>query len=136
MPEENVEIVRRATEAAVRRPKPDVETMNALYHPDHEFVSLLERLEGGVAEGARGYRDWLAENDEAWERWEISIERLESLDDERVLLETRFVGLSKRVRMPVEQSTAAMVTVRHGKIVRSELYADREQALEAAGLGE
>ena len=32
---ENVEIVRRAMEAANRRPKPDFATVNDLYHPDH-----------------------------------------------------------------------------------------------------
>ena len=47
MSQENVEIVRRAFQAAFRKPKPDVDTLNALYHSDHEFVSLIQRIEGG-----------------------------------------------------------------------------------------
>ena len=49
MSQENVEIVRRAFEAICRKPKPDFETMNALYHPDHAFVPLVHRIEGGTA---------------------------------------------------------------------------------------
>jgi hypothetical protein len=56
MSQENVEIVRRACEAATRKSKPDFGTMNVLFHPDHEYVSRLEALEGGVRRGARGYR--------------------------------------------------------------------------------
>jgi hypothetical protein len=56
MSEENVEIVRRATEAALRRP-PDWNTVNALYHPRHELISLISRVEG-----AGGRRMFYPEN--------------------------------------------------------------------------
>jgi hypothetical protein len=57
--QENVEIVRRAVAAALRRPKPDFATMNELYHPDHELVSRADAFEGGSHRGMRGYRDWM-----------------------------------------------------------------------------
>ena len=136
MSQENVEIARRAFEAVCRKPKPDFETMNALYHPDHEFVSLIQRIEGGVARGGRGYRDWLAENDESWERWDVRLEQVRGIDGDRVLVDTTFTGLSKRGGVPVEQRSTAIVTVRSGKIVRTQLYSSVEQALEAAGLSE
>jgi hypothetical protein len=63
----NVEIVRRAVEAAFRRPKPDFATINELYHPDHQFISLLDVLEGGKRRGARGFRDWLLNIEDAVE---------------------------------------------------------------------
>ena len=47
MSEENVEIVRAAIEATMRRPKPDWETVNALFHPDHEFLPRDVGLVGG-----------------------------------------------------------------------------------------
>jgi len=37
MSQENVEIVRRAFEAATRKPAPDLETLSELAHPDHEM---------------------------------------------------------------------------------------------------
>jgi len=82
MSEENVELVRRAFEAAIKRPKPDFATMNALFHPDHEYVSRLESLEGGVRRGASGYRDWLLNAEEAFD-WESRIEDVREIDDHR-----------------------------------------------------
>ena len=136
MSEENVEIVRRAFQAAFRKPKPDVDTMNALYHADHEFVSLIQRIEGGVANGAQGYRDWLAENDASWESWDLKLDEVRGIDGDRVLVDTTFSGLSKRGHVPVEQSSTALVTVRDRKIARTEIYSSAEDALEAAGLEE
>ncbi len=131
-----MEIVRRAFEAVCRKPKPDFETMNGLYHPDHEFVPLVHRIEGGVAEGARGYQAWLAENDESWARWGLTLEGAQGIDGDRVLVDTTFTGLGKRGGVPVEQATTAIVTVRGGKIARTELYSSPEEALKAAELQE
>jgi len=47
MSQANVEIVRRAYEAVIRKPKPDFATINDLYHPDHELISLISLPEGG-----------------------------------------------------------------------------------------
>jgi hypothetical protein len=61
MSRENVEIARAAIEAVLRRPKPDYEAMNALFHPNHEFLSYLEvAVEGGSRNhrGARGWREY------------------------------------------------------------------------------
>jgi hypothetical protein len=56
MSQENVEIVRAAIEAVLRRPNPDWETINALYHQDHEFLPRDVELEGGGSRrGAQGY---------------------------------------------------------------------------------
>ena len=136
MSQENVETVRRAFQAAFRKPKPDFDTMNALYRSDHQFVSLIQRIEGGVAEGGRGYRDWLAENDASWEWWDVKLDQVRSIDGDQVLVDSTFSGLSKRGHVPVEQSSTALVTLRDGKIARTALYSSAEQALEAAGLSE
>ena len=128
--------MRRAVEATCHKPKPDFDTINALYHPDHQLVSLIQRVEGGIAEGAQGYRAFLAENEEAWEWWDGKLEEVRSIGGNRVLFDTKFTGISKRGGVPVEQSTTAIATVREGKIVRSELFVSREQALEAAGVRE
>ena len=136
MSHENVEIVRRAFEAVCRRPRPDFETINTVYSLDHEFVPLIRRIEGGVAEGGRGFRDWLSELDESWEGWEIKLAKVRGIDADRVLVDTVFTGLSKRGRVPVQHASTALVSVREGKIVRTELYSSVEQALEAVGLAE
>jgi ketosteroid isomerase-like protein len=132
--QENVEIVRRGIEAAISRPEPDWTTVNDLYHPAHEFVSLISALEGGSVRGARGYRDFLRSIGETVQS-KSRLEQLTEIDKERVLAitPTRHEGRSSGVALE-EQQFACIVTVRDGKIVRTELYSSPEEALKAAGL--
>jgi ketosteroid isomerase-like protein len=135
MSQENVEIVRRGFEAAFRTPEPDFATMNALYHPDHELISLRDALEGETHHGARGYRDWQLDTQETLP-WETTLEKVTELDDDRVLvvMPTRSRGTSSGVVL--DQKLASIVTVRGGKILRTEVYPSTEEALKAVGLGE
>jgi hypothetical protein len=59
MSQENVEIMRRALETAVREPEPDFAAVNVLFHPDHELVRLVSFRRGaslrGEAAGCRAY---------------------------------------------------------------------------------
>jgi ketosteroid isomerase-like protein len=136
MSEENVEIVRRALEAGWRRPKPDFATVNDLFHPDHELLSSTTRAEGGSQRGAQGFREVLGSLDEAFESWEGSVEQVRSIDKERVLVTAVMTALGKRGGVPVKQRFWYVVTVRDGKLTRTEGYTSVEEALEAAGLSE
>jgi ketosteroid isomerase-like protein len=126
--EQNVDIARRAYEAALRTPEPDIPALNALFHPDHEFVSLLDPVEGGSSRGGRGFRDWLRNLNDAFDV-EIRLEDVTALDDERVLAITETVGRGRRSGVPVEERYWSVATVRDGKVARTEVYSSREQAL-------
>ena len=132
----NVEIVRRALAAAVRRPKPDFATVNALYDPDHELVTPMSRLEGASLRGAQGFRTWLSGISGDWDSLEPRIDRLTEIDQDRVLVEWQFIAHSKRGGVPIEQRNGFVVTVRDGKVVRSENYSSPEEALAAVQVGE
>jgi hypothetical protein len=54
------------------QPNPDWETMNALFHPDHEFLPRDVGLVGGGVRGAQGYREWLTNISETME-WEVML---------------------------------------------------------------
>ena len=131
-----MELVQRGTEAALRRPEPDWATMNELYHLDHEFVPLASFFEGGSHRGTSGYRDWLLKTQDFLE-WETRVERVTEIDTDRVLAITpiKIRGKSSGVALR-EERVASIVTVRGGKIVRTELYPSPEEALEAVGLAE
>jgi ketosteroid isomerase-like protein len=135
MSEENVELVQAAIEATMRRPNPDWETMNALFHPDHEFLPRDVGLVGGGVRGAQGYREWLTSISETLE-WEVTLAGVTEIDHERVLavLPTKFRG--RQSGAETEQRIAAVVTVQGEKVVRTELFQSPEEALEAAGLSQ
>jgi ketosteroid isomerase-like protein len=136
MSQENVEIVRAAIEAVLRRPQPDYEAMNALFHPEHEFLSRIEiGLEGGSHRGALGYREWLTSASETFE-WEGTLAEVTEIDHERVLAVTPTKFRGRQSGAETEQRCASLVTVRDGKVVRTEVFQSPEQALEAAGLRE
>ena len=135
MSRENVEIVRRAAEAAAHKPKPDVATLNALFHTDHEFLSVTSRLEGHSYHGGRGFESFLTDIAETWESWESAIEEVIDGDEERVVVIAFFKGWM-REGPPIRQRVGWVMTVRDGKVARTEGYSSREEALEAVGLRE
>jgi ketosteroid isomerase-like protein len=107
-----------------------------VFHPDHEFISLLDVLEGGRRRGARGYRDWLLNTQDALE-WSGRLEEVTEIDKERVLAITpiKVRGKSSGVALS-EKRYGYIVTVRGEKIIRTEVYPSPEEALEAVGLAE
>ena len=135
MSQENVGLARRAIEAALHTPKPDFATMNELYHPEHEFISLVDALEGDRHIGGRGYRDWLVGAGEAV-AWESSLEAIREVDDERVVAVMRMRGEGVSSGVPWEQPHACLMTIRDGKVVRTLVYPSFEDALKAVGLAE
>ncbi len=135
MSEENVQIVRAAIEAAIRRPEPDFATVNALFHPDHEYVSRLEVLEGGSRRGAPGYRAWLRDAAETI-AWESRLEEVTPIDEDRCLAITPTRIRGKQSGIAFEERFGALITVRDGKVTRTELYGSPTEALKAADLPE
>ena len=132
MPADNIDIARRGMQAAIRRPEPDYATLNELYDPDHELVSRMSELEGGGHRGARGFHAFLLASEEALP-WESTLGEVEEIDSCTclVILPTRHQGPSSGIVLD-EQPLAGLVTVRDGKIVRTEVFPSRERALDAA----
>jgi len=131
--EDIVEIARRAYEAGTRRPKPDLATVNALYHPDHELVTPLSRLEGTSFHGAAGFREWFTSRPEDWDEMAFRLDEATAIDDSRVLLATTFTALSRRGGVPVEQQQGLIVTVQDGKVTRTDAFNSLDEARAAAG---
>jgi ketosteroid isomerase-like protein len=129
--EDVVGIARRAYEAGTRRPKPDLATVNALYHPDHELVTPLSRLEGTTYSGAAGFREWFSSRPDDWDSMTFRLDEARAIDHARVLLATTFAGRSRRGGVPVEQEQGLIVTVRDGKVTRTEAYNSVDEALAA-----
>jgi ketosteroid isomerase-like protein len=133
MSQENVEIVRDGLGRFAATREFPAERVTA------DFVWDMSNFHGWpeqqVYEGAEGARTFLREWTDAWEDWELEIDALHDAGDSVVAL-MRQHGRSKAGGMPVEMSFAQVWTLRDGKEARMEMYSDRGEALEAAGLSE
>jgi len=100
-----------------------------------EFVGHI--LEGapslytGLSGFRDGWRDWLA----PWASYRTEIEDMIDLADDVVVL-VRDYGRRMPGAPEVDTITAAVYTVREGKIARSEFYSHRSDALRAMGFEE
>ncbi len=136
MSQENVELVVRAMSAVFKRPKPDFETVNALYHPDHVFVSLTgNKLGEPEAKGGRGYKTWLGTTAQVMP-WEAELYSAVDVGPDIVLAvaTNRFRGATSGIE--TELRTWSVVTVSGGKITRTAVFDDPAEALEAVRLRE
>ena len=95
-------------------------------------TSLVPKPSRGKVRLSRGSRIGLAGFDRDY-HFEIE----ESRDwDDHVLVVTTNRGTGRASGVPISRQTAQLMTLRDGKIVRQDFFADRGAALEAAGLSE
>jgi ketosteroid isomerase-like protein len=136
MPEENAEEILRNAHAAFNRR--DLEAFVSIWSTDCEYHPGLERdLDGATRSYHRhdGIRRWWREMTESWEDASTEIHEIRPAGDElfaTITLHARGKGSGAVVEAPFFQ----VVSTRDGKIVRSLDFANRAQALEAAGLSE
>src|SRR5512133_2668061 len=133
MSQENVEIVRQAWEAWVRR---DNETGLAMYDPEIVIdTSGQSGLDTGLYHGLEGvqkfHRNWLSVFTAVGAEVE---EWIDAGDD--VIAMVRWCGRGRESGVPVEMLRAHLWTVRDGKLRRLRILATKAEALEAAGLSE
>ena len=135
MSQENVELVRRAWEAASSKP-PDWPVLNELYHPDHVLESDWGAINNTAYRGASGFRDSLADQDQAWGEWKSELRDLIDAGGETVVVEARLVARGRQSAIPIDRVFGVLVTVQRGKIVRTRAFDSVQEALEAVGLSE
>ena len=135
MSQENVEIVRRVSDAYNRR---DVGAMLDELHPEIEWHPWLQIQLGGGATVYRGHqavRKGIRELEEAFS--EIEAEQTEIRDlGERVVAIGRLRGRGNESGVITESAIAWIVEFKSGKVIRVREYLDPKKALEALGLRE
>ena len=132
---ENVDIVRRAWEAASSKP-PNWPEVNALYHPDHVLESNFGGINDTAYRGASGFRESLADQDETWDDWSHELRDIIDTGGDCVVVKARLVARGKHSAIPVEQPYGVAFTLAEGKIIRTRPFPSVREALEAVGLSE
>jgi ketosteroid isomerase-like protein len=134
MSQENVELVRELTDAVNRL---DVDALVALLTPDVVWEENPELP--GLREVYRGraeVRAWAEEVLEVVEDPHSEFEQITELRDDRVFTENVVAGRGKGSGVPEELRYWSVLWVAEGKIARRQVFWNRDEALEAAGLRE
>ena len=132
MSQENVETLRRGYEAMSRG---DWGAAFEAAEPDFEFVPPNQSPVSAPMRGADEVRDWLADQEETVGELSIALDELVEAGEFIVAL------IRLRIRphggdADFELRIAHLWTLRDGKLVRCEVFPERERALQAAGLSE
>jgi ketosteroid isomerase-like protein len=90
---------------------------------------------GGTYRGRTAVLGWMREWAEAWEEIEYTPEEFTDAGD-TVLVSVRYDGRGLGSGARVEGTFCYVMKLRHGKLLHWELYPERTQALEAAGLAD
>ena len=132
MSQENVELVLRAANALSRR---DRTTWLAINATDLELVPLADWPEPGVR-GAEAAWDFYLSVFDALEPFAVDNAEVVDAGGDKVLMHYRTDVSGKSSGAAVEFDYSAVLTVRQGKVRRVHWFAERAEALEAAGLSE
>jgi ketosteroid isomerase-like protein len=129
MSHENVETLRALFDAFARG---DLETWDGLVDPEVEFIPEADWPEAEIR-GRDAVRDFLAIVEEPWEPGAYKVGEITESGDRVVGRMTRTLR-GKASGIEVDYDYWIVATFRAGKLLRTEWFSDREQALEAAGL--
>jgi ketosteroid isomerase-like protein len=97
--------------------------------PDAEVNSALT---GRTYSGYAGIEEWMAEIDDQFDSWRVTIEEMEDLPDDRVLVvgDVHFRGRGSGVEF--DQAIAWMFRFADGLVTEMTNFSDRESARNAA----
>jgi ketosteroid isomerase-like protein len=104
-----------------------------MWDPEVEFIvaGVESRTYTGPDGVREGWFDFLA----AWDDFRVEgVDFFEAAGDDTYVVLCHLSGRGKESDVPIEAETANLIVVRDGRIVRFELFWDRGDALEAAGL--
>jgi uncharacterized protein len=130
MSEANVEIVRRAF-AYVVSDEVDRAEAEAIFDPEVVMNPVEEEPSYGVDAIRHHFERWK----EAWDGLEVAVEEVIGAGD-RVFLAAHHQGRGRASGAEVDARLYSVFTVRAGKVVREDEYADRAEAIDAAGLSD
>ncbi|MEK6251007.1 MAG: nuclear transport factor 2 family protein [Actinomycetota bacterium] len=109
----------------------DREIDAAAVDPDAEVHSAMTRA---VYRGYGGIKDWMAEIDEQFESWQISVDELRDVPDGSLVVLGRVHFRGRASGVEFDQSIAWLIWFAGERISTMCIFSGHDRALEAAGL--
>ena len=138
MSQENLEEFIRGAYARFNGAEPGISSKLAtldFYDPDAVYVNDARDPDTGIHRGIEAVRRQVGRWVETYP--DLRVEPLEiQMNGDRAFVWVRFSGHGAESCVPMDMELAHVVTIKHGKVLRVEEYADRADGLEAAGLSE
>jgi uncharacterized protein len=129
--EENLELVRRWWKGFHEDGMPSLDLCDAQV----EISNPPEFPVRGTYRGHEGVRQWRTDAFDVIDELEVETEKLIDVGDgETVVMLLRLHGLASHTRIPIDETWAAVWTIRNGKLLRAQGYISRRAAMRAAGL--
>jgi ketosteroid isomerase-like protein len=126
---DSVAVVRSAMEAWNER---DLESLARYVDPALEWIEIEEALDMGDRRGHKAMEQVTRDLDSAFEDYRLEPQRIEQLDDGRVLAVVRESARGRGSGAEVAARFGYVITLRDGKVARVEAYRDPRAALEVA----
>ena len=134
MSHENSKIALQLIEATNRR---DADALVALVSRDVEWEdSVFWSEPARVYRGRAEVRGWFNKIMEPWESFHIEVEEITEAADDRVSMGGLLTTRGKGSGVETEVRGWFVLWIADGKITRRQVFLDRDEALEAAGLRE
>ena len=139
MSQENVELVRRLSEALNRGIAND--DLNSVLRDFLDRDIDWRAAEGAIDDvgGMRGHdaiRRYIEDWSDGFDNLTLAPHEFVEVDDDRVMAVQRLSGRAKHTGIETELTFFVIYTIREGRFVKVREYVTREEALEAAGLSE
>jgi ketosteroid isomerase-like protein len=99
--------------------------------PEFELHSPFSSLAGEPYRGARGYREWRADITDQFEKWEVNIDEIRTLSNDRLLAVGSAHVQGRGSGLEFDQPAAALVDFRDGRALRVRIYLSETDALQA-----
>jgi ketosteroid isomerase-like protein len=132
MSQENVEAATKLVEAFNRA---DLESFTAFFAPEAEIVPLRAAMENTIFRGPTAAEDFYAATRESWESPRLEIEEIRGAGDVLLVLGA-FHARGHASGAEISVNPAWVMRFQDGAITLIHSFADREEAVEAAGLSE
>jgi ketosteroid isomerase-like protein len=134
MSQENVEVVREATDA-YNRQDPDALIACLRHDVEWEAQSGIPGIPG-VYRGRAEVREWFEEFLEVWESFHAEVADTTETSDGRVVVEFNVTARGRGSGVETQLRVWTIFSFANGKIARRQAFFDQAEALEAAGLSE